>query len=727
MPDGSSPAARTGRLLGWFCGYAALAVAATYPLAAHLADGVPHDLFDPLLNTWLLWWNARALPFSGAWWNGPFFHPLPGVLSFSENLVGLSPLTTPLQWLGASPLAAYNVAFLLSFAGSAFTMHLLCRSLGMRSAACAFAGLAYAFAPYRAGHLAHLQVLSAELIPLVFLGLHRFLASGRRRWLLLFAACWGLQGLTNGYYLVFVSVLVGLWLLWFAPPGRDTSRFGLVCLAWVAAGLALAPVLREYSRWHAHYGFERRAPEIEGLSADLLGLVSPPTALAHWPAAAVASPEGWLFPGLTLPLVVGAFLATRTWRTRSAPLFATVFAAVAALAATVAAITAITGPWHYGMGRLSISVTALHKPLAVSLYALVLAGLSSHRLREAWRRRSALTFYLLASVAMTVLALGPLPCFAGMPVWDKAPYWYLLRLPGVSALRVPARFAMLAVFCLVIAGALVLERLVERRRRLGTALTVLAAASALWEGWPALPVVQAPQPLRLSRPEPVAAVLELPLDGDRDTCAMFRAMGHGLPIVNGYSGYVPPHYYALQLGLKRKERGVLGALREQGSLLVLLDRSAPRARGLERLLLAEAGARQVGEDGPQQAYLLPRTAPDPPRVLGARLALHLARDSSPGRAIYDLGEPQPIGSVRLDFGQGVSGLPPRVVLETADALHRWTTVWDGPVAGLALRGALRDPHRVPVVLETPGACGRFLSIRVEPWIIQEVAVFRPRS
>ena len=262
MPSEGSRARELLRLLGFLFAYTALAVAATYPLVTRLGDGVPHDRFDPLLNTWLLWWNARSVPLSAEWWNGPFFHPLPGVLSFSETLVGLSPLTTPLQWLGASPLATYNTAFLLSFALSAFSMHLLCRSLRMRPALCVVAGLAFGFAPYRAGHLAHLQVLSTQLIPLVFLGLHRFVETGRRRWLLLFAAAWALQGLTNGYYLVFLSVLIGCWLLWFIPPGRGGTRLALVLVAWFLAALALTPVLRGYALWHARYGFERSLGEI---------------------------------------------------------------------------------------------------------------------------------------------------------------------------------------------------------------------------------------------------------------------------------------------------------------------------------------------------------------------------------------------------------------------------------------------------------------------------------
>jgi hypothetical protein len=726
MPRERTRGVAAAQLLVFFLVYSALAIAVTYPLAARLGDGVPHDRIDPLLNTWLLWWNARSVPFTAGWWNGPFFHPIHGVLSFSENLVGLSPLTTPLQWLGASPLAACNLACILSFALSALAMHLLCRSLRMRTGLCLVAGLAYGFAPYRAGHVAHLQILSAYFIPLVFLGLHRFLETGRRRWLGLFAVAWILQGLTNGYYLVFVSVLVGAWLAWFVPPRRDWGRAGGVLLAWTLAGLALVPVLRQYSLWHTRYGFARSIQEIESLSADVLSLVSPADALAHWPARVLKSPEMWLFPGLTLPLIVATFLVAWRWRRRleEGPV-ATAFVALATVAAATAAVTAVTGPWLIKVGGVSISIRDLSKPLALAFYGLLLGLLSSRSLRAAWRRGSVLAFYLIASGCMIVLALGPGPRAAGIPIWAKAPYWYLLQLPGVDALRSPARFAMLAVFCLALAGALALGRLVEGSGRRGRMLVVLAAAGILWDGWIALPILEVPASLRLAPPERAGAVLELPLGDERDASAMYRSMVHGLPVLNGYSGYVPPHYHALRLGIERREPGVLGVLREEGPLFVLLDLTTHRSAALDRLILAEPGVHLLGEERGRRAYLLPRAPSHPAPVFGERIPLRVAS----GRRrhwVFDLGEPQHVGSIVLAFGHKVSSLPPRVTIEVGER-GRWTTAWAGPVAALAVRGGLRDPIRVPVVLEVPGAFGRFLRIRTRRRTIEDVAAFRPRS
>ena len=80
--------------------YCAITVALTYPLILQMGSVLPNDAGDPALNTWILWWNTQTMPFSTAWWNAPAFFPAPGVMSFSENLLGLSLISTPLHWLG---------------------------------------------------------------------------------------------------------------------------------------------------------------------------------------------------------------------------------------------------------------------------------------------------------------------------------------------------------------------------------------------------------------------------------------------------------------------------------------------------------------------------------------------------------------------------------------------------------------------------------------------------
>jgi hypothetical protein len=726
-PTGTPRSAAAAGLLGVFLLYVILAVLATRPLAWRLADGVPHDLVDPLLNTWILWWNAHAVPFSAGWWNGPFFHPIPGVLSFSENLVGLSPLTTTLQWSGLRPLAAYNATFILSFALSAFSMHLLGRALGLRAGPCLVAGLAYGFAPYRAVHLAHLQVLSSFFIPLVFLGAHRFVQSGRRLWLAFLGVAWVLQGLTNGYYLVFVSVLLGAWLAWFVASLPHRGRAVSVLVAWGLGCACLAPVLLRYAQWHARYGLQRRIEEIESLSADVLGLFRSPRGLAHWPGATSLTPESCLFPGLTLPVILAAFLiAWRGWRRAEEGRATLLFAALAALAAATAAVTAVTGSWRWALGGLTLSVSALSKPLAIAFYGLILAAISSRVVRSAWRRGSVPAFYLLAGVAMMIFAFGPNPRAGGLKVWDKAPYFYLLKLPGVGALRAPTRFAMPGVFCLTLAGAIGLGRLAEGRGRPGTVLVALAAAGVLWDGWlDRLPIHEAPADVALPSPGAFAAVLELPLGEERDTSAMYRAMTHGLPVVNGYSGYPPPHYLALRSGLDRREPGVLAALRELGPVLVLIDPAAADAESLQRLVRSEADARPLEDAGRRSVYLLPQGRPQPDPALGQTIAFTVLH-GSPRRGVFRLAEAGPVGGVMLLFGAGVSSLPARVTVEVGGGPGDWTIVWDGPIAALALRGALRDPRRVPVILETPHASGRLLRIRVDGiWTIEEVVALRP--
>ena len=62
-----------------------------------------------------LWWNAHRLPFVGSWWDGLSFYPEHGSLAFSHHFVGFEFISGPVQWLGGSPVLAYNVTFVACF------------------------------------------------------------------------------------------------------------------------------------------------------------------------------------------------------------------------------------------------------------------------------------------------------------------------------------------------------------------------------------------------------------------------------------------------------------------------------------------------------------------------------------------------------------------------------------------------------------------------------------
>ena len=48
-----------------FIAYVAITCALTYPLITMLGSVLPNDPGDPALNTWILWWNAHAVPDQG--------------------------------------------------------------------------------------------------------------------------------------------------------------------------------------------------------------------------------------------------------------------------------------------------------------------------------------------------------------------------------------------------------------------------------------------------------------------------------------------------------------------------------------------------------------------------------------------------------------------------------------------------------------------------------------
>jgi ABC-type Fe3+-siderophore transport system permease subunit len=191
--------------------------------------------------------RARAAVLGGVE-AGPDLRAAPDTLALADHRVGLSLLTTPLIWAGASPFAAYGVAFLASFVASAGAAYALCVSVGASRPAAFVGGLVFGFHPFRAAHLEHVELLSAYWLPLSLVGLHRWNRNHSRLALAGVTVTLVLQALTSGYYYFFSGVLVAGWVGWFAVRGTSWRHLAELATSLIAPLVVLAPMLWWYAR-----------------------------------------------------------------------------------------------------------------------------------------------------------------------------------------------------------------------------------------------------------------------------------------------------------------------------------------------------------------------------------------------------------------------------------------------------------------------------------------------
>ena len=431
--------------------YTGLAILLTFPLILHLTSVVPSDLGDPLLSTSILWWNAHALPLTERWWNGFAFAPAHGMLAFSDHRLGVSLIATPLQWLGASPLTAYNIVFLATFPLCALGAHALGYTLTRRHDAAAICGLSYGFNPFRISHLSHIELLAAFAMPVGLAALHLFLRERRVKWIAIFTAALVVQGLCATYYLLFFFVLVGLWLLWFVV--RDWRTFASIAAACAASVVVISPIVFAYRRIHAFHGFIRTPGEISSFGADVVSFVTGSPRLLLWGftghftartrARDVSGTDGRRAGrgrfDRGVPSTPGR--DGHRWRRTSIVLLL-----ASIVAATVSLSFVVFGRWSISIGSLRLLVTDNYKPASIALLLFTIVFGLRPIARSAWQRRSTLAFYLIATALLSLLAMGPDPSLFEAQVLYKPPYAWLMALPVFSnGVRVPARFAMLAV------------------------------------------------------------------------------------------------------------------------------------------------------------------------------------------------------------------------------------------------------------------------------------------
>ena len=600
------------------CAYVAAAVAATWPLARGLGRDVAWDLGDSVLNMWILSWDVEQmrriaggdLARIASFFDANVFHPLPLTLAYSEHLLAQAIQIAPLALLTANPILCYNLLFLSTFALSGLGMYLLVRELTGNPWAAFVAGLVFAFAPYRLAQASHLQVLSSQWMPFVFYGLLRYVETRRITPLAGAALALAAQNLSSGYYLLFFAPFAAAFVFWqIAIRGlwRDRLVWAHLTAAAMVVAAITAPLLVPYAAVRGQGFIERTLTEVSRFSADVYSYATAFPGQRVWGSSmqAFPKPEGELFPGL-VPLFLAA-VGLLMWGTSGRPRLegpaprwiAWLLAALAIGHAAAALVTIGIRRTTIDTGFFVVRIGNINQLLlrAAIAFALLLLVSPSARARTAAFMRDR-GFFLAALIAAFWLSLGPQPQSMGRPLDIAAPYAFLFEyVPGFDGVRVPARFAMIVALLLAILagyGAAVLMRWRFGRPALAL-LTLLFLAESTHVPF----IVNGATPPRgFNPPEarvyspaeapaiyhaiaeiaPESVLAELPLGyPDFDQRAMFYSTVHWKRLVNGYSGFTPPHYGRLTAVLSEIPRHPdisLAALREMGVTHVLVHEAA---------------------------------------------------------------------------------------------------------------------------------------------------------
>ena len=550
------------RELAVFALFVLLAIALTWPLVLHPATAVS-DFGDPLLTAWILDWVSYAITHDPlSLYDAPMFHPAPKPLAYSENLVAPAILVLPAYLAGLSPIAVHNLAVLLAFALSGYGAYVLARMVSGSTIGSIAGGIFFAFCSFKFDHLSHLQILFSAWVPLLLAALLAFWERATWRRGALLALAWVANGLTNIYFLLFCAVAVIFTVLILAVVRPRSWRFfaGLAA-ATIAAVLILYPFLKPYRDVSDHYKHVRTIEEVRSGSATWKNWLVPSwtsRAYGDVPADRMFEPEKQLFPGLMIvfltlaamgaPRSGGAGVALRGSSGEEAPASRAVsVAAIALIPLALALAWATTVADRFELKLFGARILAADSPDIPMMAALLLALFAFRRRIRAFVERS--RFNDGAWAAAVWIVAGILGSFGTHGFLYT---FFYRRFEPFQAMRVPARFAVIAYAGLAVWGALGVAALLRNRsgwKRHAIAAVLLALMflevrpRTRWEYLPreTAPVYRWLNEIRID------PIVELPFSGDGvDYRYLIGATTHHLRLVNGTSGFFPSEFWELR-------------------------------------------------------------------------------------------------------------------------------------------------------------------------------------
>lgn len=388
--------------------YLAGAIVFTYPLILDLSHTVA-DLADSLLDAWALAWVPHQLlrdPLR--LFDSNRFYPATNTLAFTDPMIGLAILASPIQLLFDDPVLTLNIAMLSAIALSGLGGYLLVKDISGSVAGGAVAGAVFAFNPYRLNHLEHVQLQAAGFIPLLYLCVRRHLREGGTRYAVGAGVFLWLVSASCAYYGVFTWMLLCIAIpyeVWRTSAHRRRRRWMGLLGALILSGAAYLPVAAAFTKLDRDYGFHRPPDRLQRASARPGDYLRSGSHLHRSAGLKPPSPERTLFPGL-LALALAAVAVVLL--NRDTGLYV-----LLGFAATWASL----GP-AYGLYRVLYAVvpglSGLRVPPRVSIYVLfslcVLAGWAAGFLSHKTPRKARPFFVAAMAVFPLVESFGgPVP------------------------------------------------------------------------------------------------------------------------------------------------------------------------------------------------------------------------------------------------------------------------------------------------------------------------------
>jgi len=291
-----------------FFAFIGLTVGMTWPWVTHMRNAAS-DPGDPYLVSWILWWDYHQTFHSPLnLFHGNIFFPYRYTLAFSEHHYGIALFCFPLFALGLQPLTVTGIATLIGFAFSGYGAFRLARTLTGSNGVAWVTGIAFAFVPFRFGHLPHLVYLFSGWIPLLLEAVVLYIREPTRKRATWLGIVFFMNAITSIHWFVLTLIPLGLSALLLLLRHGGWSNAALWRRAAVAlslASVALIPFLLPYARAAQLYGFVRTPEEARFYSARPIDWLVGEYRNKIWSRLneSFRVGEKALFPGLLTPLL----------------------------------------------------------------------------------------------------------------------------------------------------------------------------------------------------------------------------------------------------------------------------------------------------------------------------------------------------------------------------------------------------------------------------------------